>query len=182
VQRDWAISRTAGRRPRKEILTLRVAWHPSLWRLQSYVSLELKVRLRVRENKTAITARLYSPTMLFSERRLLQIPLSTFRPRDLTFSHGNRTKGSSQPRSSGYALAKAQCLCTPVNPRWVYSKDIKSLVETDSYYFRWHCGAFSSRHQGQMCRRPITLLDAGLIPHVGTYDRKFTEDRQPLVI
>jgi hypothetical protein len=164
------------------MLTLRIAWNPSLRRLWSYVSLELTVRLRVRGNKTAITARLYSPTMLFSERRLLQIPLSTFRPRDLTFSHGNRTKGSSQPRSSGYALAKAQCLCTPVNPRWVYSKDIKSLVETDSYYFRWHCGAFSSRHQGQMCRRPITLLDAGLIPHVGTYDRKLTEDRQPLVI
>jgi hypothetical protein len=94
VQRDWAISRTAGRRPRKEILTLRIAWHPSLYRLRSYVSLELKVRLRVRENKTAITACLYSSTILLSERRLLQIPLSTFRPRDLTFSHGNRTKGS----------------------------------------------------------------------------------------
>jgi hypothetical protein len=67
----WAISRTAGRRPRKEILTLRIAWNSSLWRLRSYVSLELKVRLWVRENKTAITARLYSPTMLFSERRLL---------------------------------------------------------------------------------------------------------------
>jgi hypothetical protein len=90
----WAISRTAGRRPRKEMLTLRIAWNPSLWRLRSYVSLELKVRLRVRENKTAITACLYSSTILLSERRLLQIPLSTFRPRDLTFSHGNRTKGS----------------------------------------------------------------------------------------